>query len=32
VLVKTDHRQPQKEMENAAHKARNVADNSHLRD
>jgi len=24
VLVKTDHRQPQKEMENAAHKARNV--------
>lgn len=23
-LVKTDHRQPQKEMENAAHKARNV--------
>jgi ATP-dependent DNA helicase RecQ len=24
VIVKTDHRQPQKEMENAAHKARNV--------
>jgi ATP-dependent DNA helicase RecQ len=24
VLVKTDHRAPQKEMENAAHKARNV--------
>jgi ATP-dependent DNA helicase RecQ len=24
VLVKIDHRQPQKEMENAAHKARNV--------